>query len=159
MTLPNLIPGLVDKSVEFFGHNMEVYCIHDGRTIEYAAFPMWMREIIMQHMETNPHLVAAVRREKVDFSDFVKKYIYLVFGRIDGIPDIALDGSTNHEFFAFSKREIDILRLVHLTDKEIAERLFISRETVLSHWQNMRRSTGLNNKIQLAISASKRGII
>jgi DNA-binding NarL/FixJ family response regulator len=58
-----------------------------------------------------------------------------------------------------SKRENDVLRLIHLPDKLIAHRLHISTETVANHLTNVRRRNGLASKIELAIVAAKLKLI
>ena len=51
-----------------------------------------------------------------------------------------------------TKRELEILKLIAagLTDKEIAERVFVSPFTVISHRKNLLSKLGLKNKVELA---------
>ncbi|MDO5695820.1 MAG: response regulator transcription factor [Eubacteriales bacterium] len=51
-----------------------------------------------------------------------------------------------------TRREMDVLRCIckHMTNKEIAEELFISENTVKYHKSNMLAKTGFSNSVDLA---------
>jgi len=128
-------------------------------------------------MVENPHYVKKVQNTKKDFGgDFSKRYTYYIFGGLNLTPDIDLDGTMNGcDFFncdedvpmiltvnngkSLSRREIEVLRTVTLPDKLIADQLHNSKDTILSHFQNIRFKTGLNNKPELTEMACKQGVI
>lgn len=58
-----------------------------------------------------------------------------------------------------SKAETEVFKLVNLPDKEIADKLFLSVLTVQKHFKNIREKTQFANKIEMAIWATKKGII
>ena len=60
-----------------------------------------------------------------------------------------------------TEREIDILRFLveGLTDKEIAERLYISLSTVRYHVNNLISKTGQSSRTELAVNAIRSGIV
>lgn len=60
-----------------------------------------------------------------------------------------------------TEREIDILRLLAegLTDKEIAERLYISLSTVRYHVNHLISKTGQSTRTELAVNAIRSGIV
>ena len=60
----------------------------------------------------------------------------------------------------FTERELDVLRMLAdgLTDKEIAERLFLSITTVRYHVGNLMSKTGLSSRTELAVQAVRSGI-
>jgi len=60
-----------------------------------------------------------------------------------------------------SNREIDVLKLLEmpLTNKEIAQRLFISSETVKKHNFNIYRKLGVNDRRQAVAAAKKLGLL
>lgn len=60
-----------------------------------------------------------------------------------------------------TEREIDILRLLveGLTDKEIAERLYISLSTVRYHVNHLISKTGQSTRTELAVNAIRSGIV
>ncbi|RUA30651.1 MAG: DNA-binding response regulator [Bacteroidetes bacterium] len=61
----------------------------------------------------------------------------------------------------FTKREIEILELLYdgMTNKEIADKLFISERTVIGHKSNLLSKTGCKNAIGLISYALKNKII
>ena len=58
-----------------------------------------------------------------------------------------------------TQKELEVLQLVDHADKIIAIRLKISACTVKEHFKNIRFKTGLNNKIEMAAWAAKKGLI
>jgi DNA-binding NarL/FixJ family response regulator len=59
-----------------------------------------------------------------------------------------------------TKREKEILTLIAsgLTDKEIAEKVFLSPLTVTTHRKNILSKLGLKNKVELARFAMEHGL-
>ena len=59
-----------------------------------------------------------------------------------------------------SKRELDVLSLLSkgLTNKEIAERLYISQNTVRTHVVNIFRTIGVKTRTEASAYAFKKGI-
>ena len=60
----------------------------------------------------------------------------------------------------FTERELEVLRLLSegLTDREIAEKLFLSVTTVRFHVNNLLGKTGLSTRTELAVRAVRSGI-
>ena len=60
-----------------------------------------------------------------------------------------------------TERELEVLRLMckHMTNKEIAEELFISEHTVKYHKSNMLAKTGFTKTIDLAFHMISNGLI
>ena len=61
----------------------------------------------------------------------------------------------------FTERELDTLRLLvqGMTDREIAERLYISISTVRYHVNNLISKTGQSSRTELAVNAIRCGIV
>jgi len=179
-----LIAGLVDKSVEFFVHKNEVYCLHDGFRYTFEEIPTWILDIVEADMLKHPDALKALASwENLDSEEHIRQYIICRFGGIDDEPDIDTQGQVHEaEYFDcglrgtcryegklctalkvengyLTKMELEILKHLSLTDKEIACKLNISPDTVISHQQNIRTKTGLKSKVELAIFAQKKGII
>ncbi|RZJ87976.1 MAG: LuxR family transcriptional regulator, partial [Chryseobacterium sp.] len=95
-----------------------------------------------------------------------------LFANLDGVPDLTDDGVFMPEYvdcpnrgscswegigclakrpcqFGLSEREQEIADLADLSNKEIAEKLFLSPYTVSTHLQNVQRKVGVRNKKQL----------
>jgi DNA-binding NarL/FixJ family response regulator len=62
---------------------------------------------------------------------------------------------------ALSEREIDVLRYLSggNRNRDIAQRLFISEETVKSHVKHIMEKLGANDRTQAMAIAVRRGII
>lgn len=94
--------------------------------------------------------------------------LYNLFPGSGGKPTIPCDKCGGYLFsdntimvnngVKLSPSEYEVFKRVNLADKVIAYQLFISVETVRKHFQNIRRKTGLNTKIELAIWATQKGI-
>ena len=54
-----------------------------------------------------------------------------------------------HSLKDLSEREVDVLRLINKSYKEIGETLFIARETVISHKKNIETKLGISGKENL----------
>ncbi len=63
--------------------------------------------------------------------------------------------------FRISAREAEIIRLVAegLTNKQIADKLFLSAHTIMTHRKNIMNKVGVNNTAGLVFFAIKNGII
>jgi len=57
-----------------------------------------------------------------------------------------------------SDRELDVLKLMELSYSEIGEKLFISRDTVITHKKNIEAKLGLNGKKELEDFAKRKHI-
>ncbi|WP_207425962.1 response regulator transcription factor [Pedobacter sp. SYSU D00535] len=179
-----ILPGLVDSAVEFFVDQHEVKCVHDGRTYSFENFPEWIIELVKEDMLQHPEAIKALASwENLHESEHVRQYIYCRFGGLDNDADIDVDRGIHYaEYFDcglrgsckyegklccsvqvsngyLTKTEIEILKRISKANKLIADELCISCETVNSHIQNIMKKTGLAGKVELAIFATKKGMI
>lgn len=76
----------------------------------------------------------------------------------DNTPVLSIGHAKN---FDFTEKEIEVLREITagLTNDEIAEKLYMSVNTVKKHIQSMTDKTGLKNRTQLAVEVMKTGFI
>lgn len=170
----NILAGTLDNQVEFIAPEVEqVICLNNGKRLSFEEFPAWIIEAIKNDMLENPQFLKELGITEIN-NPSIFKYTYEMYGGLDQEADIDAKGNFNHsEYFEGSvrkslpvgegqhltKSEIAVLKLAHLPDKLIADQLCNSIETILSHWQNMRNKTGLTGKVELAIWATKKGII
>ena len=75
----------------------------------------------------------------------------------DSPPVTQLGFAKNTEL---TERELDVLRLLAegLTDREIAERLYLSLSTVRYHVNHLISKTGQSSRTELAVNAVRSGI-
>ena len=76
-------------------------------------------------------------------------------------PEVAAHLTDNMSGEALSEREIDVLRYLSggNRNRDIAQRLFISEETVKSHVKHIMEKLGANDRTQAMAIAVRRGII
>jgi len=88
--------------------------------------------------------------------------IRTVHGGKKRIPsEIAIEMAEHHADDSLSEREIEVLGLVAEgnSNKKVAERLYISEETVKAHLRNILSKLGANDRTHAVTIALKRGII
>lgn len=176
--------GIIDKSVEFFVHDNEVNCMHDGQRYVYSEIPKPIIDRIETDMLQYPEALKALTQwENLAEFEYVRQYIYCRFGGIDAEPDIDVNGGIHHtEYFdcglrgkckyegklccsikvdngILTKTEMEVLKHINMPDKNIADIMHISEHTVNSHTQNIRIKTGKTSKVELAFLARDLGII
>lgn len=159
----NMLPGILNKEVEFFAvGDKKVRAFHDSDLYKnFCDLPEYIFTIIRSQMN----------RPDADMLE-MEEYVFDHFGGLDREADIDEAGNVccteymeSHDRVELSNgqsithSELRVLKLALLPDKIIADQLFISTTTVLSHWQNMRHKTGLGGKVELAVLATKKGII
>ena len=76
----------------------------------------------------------------------------------DTTPELTIGNAKSIEF---TRMELDVLRelTTGATNKEIAEKLFISPTTVNFHINNLLLKTGYKNRVQLAVKARIEGLV
>lgn len=84
-----------------------------------------------------------------------------VASKIVGALNTRKDNTSSTSNIDLTAREVDVLRLIAegATNKEIAEKLFISEGTVKNHISNMLNRLGLRDRTQAAIYARENGLL
>lgn len=92
-------------------------------------------------------IISAVRTVNAGGTVFQEDILKYVRGKIS-LPD-----SSDEIFKSLSPRENDVVRLIAegLSNREIAERLFLSNGTVRNHISTILEKTGLEHRTQLAV--------
>ncbi|MFD1770898.1 helix-turn-helix transcriptional regulator [Sphingobacterium suaedae] len=185
MSKQRIYAGMIDKGIEFF-EDLEtkiLYCSHDMRQYRWPHFPKNVMREIKKDMLRNPQdLKYLAQWPNLRSEDRVYRYILCKFGGLDDEPDINSDGKVHHsEYYEcglrgkcpfegklcssikvangyLTKAELEILRFIRLPDKQIAQILNKSPETVSSQMQSIRTKTGEVDKVNLAIFAIEKGI-
>ncbi|GGH24879.1 hypothetical protein FAZ19_16100 [Sphingobacterium alkalisoli] len=177
--------GMIDKGADFFKDGGKLYVSHDRRIEEWPEFPEYVMNLVREDMLKYPEAIKSLGQwENLLPEEFEYRYIACRFGGLDDEPDIDVNGVVHPSEYVpcrlrgecrfegklcraiqvgdeyISKREMDVLRLIDLDNKIIADKLCISTETVNSHIINIRaKLKGIDSKPQLAVWASKKGII
>lgn len=182
----NILPaGLMDKNVEFFNHGPNVHASYNGSVVHVKDLPMNIKAIIEADMDNNPlAYTAAIDFGKTNALDAMEQYIWCRFGGFDKVPDL-LDGKMHEPEYHecgkrgsckyegklcsaikvengfLTKREIEILQMIArgFEDKIIADKLGIATKTINAHKSNISLKTGLHNKVEMGVYASKKGLI
>jgi len=182
----SLPAGLEDKGVEFYVYNNDIKCLHAGKTYQWSEIPDWILErVAVDMLQNQDALKALVAWDLTGREEMLKQYIICRFGGFDEDPDIDSKGNIDHtEYFDcgrrgscshegklcatiqvangyLTKQEVKILRLVAKgkMNKEIADQLSISEDTVSSHNQNIQQKLGVSSKIEMAAFATRKNII
>lgn len=178
--------GLIDKGVEFFQVRRLVNCLHDGKRLEWHEIPQIIKDRMREELYAHPEKIQAlVEWDIIQDDEMLHQFILCNFGGFDNEPDISPTGEIGYTEYwdcgkrgtcskegklcnsikvvngFITKRQIDILKLIRkgYTNKEIADELFISEDTVSSHCQNIEEKTGLKGKPELAAFAQYKNII
>ncbi len=178
--------GLVDDSCEFFIHEHEIKALYKGKVYSFDSFPLEIIEKIESDMISNPKAMKALSDWDItDPNEQMRQYISCRFGGFDAQPDINTNGEImpaeyvecgRHGNCAYegklccaikvkngflTKREIEVLKCIGegLLDKETADVLQISIDTLRNHKDSISLKTGLDRKPSLAILAFKLNLI
>lgn len=163
-----MIPGLFSKGVEFIATDFnKVQAMHDRKVLSFEELPEFAYSTIRLLMGDEK---ATVEQMEV--------YAFQRWGGIDSTPDIDENGNpSDPEYLSdvtaacfdngkkISDAEMRVLKIISLEDKTIADKLFLSPNTVARHIQSMfinsgiSLMTGQNKRSVLALWATKKGII
>lgn len=178
--------GLIGGGTETFTFDNEPFTTYRSVTRPFETTPKCRINIYHRHMKRHPEgeeAMEGITRSKDDRVK-VKQWMMCRFGGMDNTPDIDENnviqeaeyvpcskrgtcpfegvGCVTVEVSAgvfLSKAELAVVRLCYLPDKLIADRLFISTETVKNHNANSRKKIGLASSKELVWWATVKGII
>ena len=149
--------GAVDKKLRELKLLIIKYLPQDGlhnNQLTATLHDIYENEVwLRQHAEVEDHIfVPAIRRleQKVKQSDVTKN-----------ISDMVFKGSLGQDSEALSDREKDvIIALVQgMSNKEIANHLYISTNTVITHRRNIARKLQIHSPAGLTIYAIVNGLV
>jgi len=176
--------GMIDKGADFFMVDGVLYCSHDFKIHTWPNFPHHLIEIVREDMMKHPDAMKSLAGwENLLPDEYVWQYIVCRFGGLDDEPDINESGEVHHTEYVdcklrgqckyegklccslkaqdgvISPAEMAVLRLSNQPIKIIADKLFISEDTVKSHLKSIKDKTGMPDKTEVAIYAHKKGLI
>lgn len=177
--------GLIDGKAEIFQEpkSRRLFCAHDFTIYEWPNFPRkvirWIRQDMLKHPDA---LECLGTWENLVKEDRILRYTLCRFGGIDDKPDFNERGEASHsEYFEcglrgkcrfegklccsikvdngfLTKSELEVMKYIRLPAKIIASKMNLSGDTISTHLQNIRRKTGMNDKVNLAVFAAEKGI-
>lgn len=168
ITHNNMVPCLFTKGVEFIAIEAnKVQALHDRQVLDFDKLPHFAYDTIRTLMG-----LESATMEQMEVFAFNR------WGGLDSVPDIDENGKPSAPEYLInyapayydngqkiSDGEMRVLKLIDLVDKAIAERLFISTNTVARHFQAMFAKNDIafnseqNKRNALASWAQKKGII
>lgn len=177
--------GINCKGAEFLKtEDGNLICLHDRRICFWPVIPQNILDIIEEDMMKYPTALACLASwENLLPEDYMKQYIMCRFGGLDDEADISADGKVLHaeyvscrlrgsckyegklclslkaDYGIISPAEIAVLKISNQPIKIIADTLCITEETVKSHLKSIKEKTGMQDKLQVAVYAHKKGLI
>jgi DNA-binding CsgD family transcriptional regulator len=177
-----MIPaGLTDMNIEFFAKKGELYSMQDGKRYMYPDLPEAHLEFLVMELGSDHAALATM----TDADDRLKLYGTCRFGAINSTPDLNCDGKVmdHDEYYdcgqrkhcphegrrckeiltdngVLSTHQVQIMIKVArgLLNKEIADQLQISENTVHNHVANIILKIGGRNRVDIAMYVKERGI-
>lgn len=127
-----------------------------------AGRPAVTTEVVMRHLD-DPNVTSAARTAAVDVLGLVgtmqaREILARLAKRNDDVGRSAAKLSSRPEpHISLSEREIEVLSLAAdgLTNRQIAERLYLSPHTVARHLANSRAKLGASNRAEAAVQLEK----
>lgn len=181
--------GLIDNDIEFFNDPQDqeiAYYLTSGIVTRVRHANIFIKDLIDRDMSQHPEKMEALVELGYETADDQReKYSSCCFGAFDGQADVVKGEFIHNEYWpcplrgtcpvegklcnslkvgegkVLSRREIDVLTLAGecLLNKEIADRLNISEETVKVHLKHIQEKAGLMNKKDLVKLAHQKNLI
>jgi DNA-binding CsgD family transcriptional regulator len=127
-----------------------------------AGRPAVTTEVVMRHLD-DPTVTSAARTAAVDVLGLVgtmqaREILTRLAKRNDDVGRSAVKLSSHpRPHISLSEREVEVISLASdgLTNRQIAERLFLSPHTVARHLANARAKLGASNRAEAAVRLEK----
>lgn len=181
------LPGATTSNIEFYSNNgKDLYMVSGGRIIPFEDFYLNTLNLLRDELEGDMEASNCLN-SILDPEDQLKRFTICRYGALNQNPDYNSgvekfqdieyfdcgvrgmcpyrgEGKVCHEIVVgdevVTRQEIRVIKLIaeDLTDREIADRLFISVHTATTHRQNITRKLGFK-KAGLARWAVERQIV
>lgn len=174
--------GLVDDKVEYFHQDGKALAMFRSGITHISHLP----ENVLTEVESKIDANAQTALDELGLKKRmhrIEQFIICRFGAFDFMPDHDTSGIGESEYWEcgqrgkcahegklcctvkadfgiISKREISIIKLIALglSDKEIANALGISVNTMVAHMRNIKTKTGAKSKVDIAVFAIQKNI-
>lgn len=185
----NRIPaGLLDKGTEFFTQFengvQRAMCFFRGRPYTFKDTPECRKAILLREMLSCQVKQGSMERMVgPNIHRQLEKFTMCNYGSCNDEPDICANGILSAPEYVpcpnrgkcteegrgcnnitvngvtLSMSQTRVFKLAYLDNKEIADRLFLSVETVRTHMRDIQDKTGMNGKLEMVHWATIKGII
>lgn len=177
--------GLTDANMEIYALDGQLHFIKNGR--DHLATEMDTDDLAVfrSMMDNDQQITDAIAEMGIlNPPDQILQFLMCNFGSFDDRADLTSDGISIREYWDCGKRgtchqegrlcklpegpngritprEIEVIKLVcqGLVDKQIADRLSISYNTVCAHRSNIEHKLNAQCKVEIAMWAKEKGII
>ncbi|MDP3561694.1 MAG: hypothetical protein Q8R83_05920 [Legionellaceae bacterium] len=139
----------------------EVEAVHNKQFLKFNELPHFAYEVIKIQLNNANATMCEMRA-----------YALRVWGGLDREPDIDENGNPGKPEYVpglsnpifdsgkeISPGRLRVLQLIHLSNDEIANILFLSPHTVARHCQDLFDDSGINSRTELGFWAKNKGII
>ena len=179
----NLPPG-IGGGIDIVMLHKQHYLLQGGLKVHYSAWPKSFKDLLLQQIAMDPDAKAALADLKLtDPDDQIKQYVYCNYGGYDGYADYK-NGEFTREYWecgnrgkcryegklckavqckhgSLTPREVEVLKGIAsgLLDKEVADKLNISKNTVHNHRASIGEKTGRYRRSELTAFAIHKNIV
>lgn len=180
--IANLPAGINDSGIEIFRTDKYRACAtYQGKKFNYLDLPISVREIFQSELIRDLNAIEFLIKEGLESgSEMEEAFVSCRYGNFDDTPD-HIDGKTIADVpncgiedtcpgfgilckipkgknGSLTRQEYKITRMISqgLLDKEIANNLGISIETVKAHTARIRKKLDVFNRVEIALWAHKR---
>lgn len=166
------------NSIEYFTDNGEVFFIKNRYVHPFDELSGADATALRVDMESQPAVVKSIESVITDPIEQLRQYAACRYGKLNNTPDFINGKHFDNEapvtecrstcrfnctlcattataiYGAPTKKEIQVAKLIPgRTDKEIAQVLQVSTNTVISHLSHLREKTGVHNRSGLMLWA------
>lgn len=188
MTTNRIPAGLLDDSTEFFTvldcDSQKLMSLSGGKPVNFSMVSDSIKSILSRAMKSQPAKEKAIEAMVgIDPVLKLEKFTMCNYGAINHEPDIDVNGNLSEPEYVpcpfrgkcvqegkacgnimvngimLSAAQTRVFKLSRLDNKSIADKLFISVETVKKHNQTIQDITGLAGKSEMVHWATIKGII
>ncbi len=186
MKSPSIPAGLLNRNVELFVQDDELYAVYKGKTYPYLELPETIRNVFQVELIRDKKAQESLKNDMAitDSTEMELQFVKCRYGGFDNNPDLAANGETRPECWdcgvhgscdaegkvchlpagahgTLTKREYQIAVLVGrgCYDYEISDQLDIAESTVREYLKRIRSKIGANNRQEITMFAHKNGLL
>jgi len=162
---------LAGKGAEFFTFKDQPLVTYKRKQYNLEEAPEYIHQSLNTYLQNHPDKARAYQ-DMAGVGNEKEQLVRCMFANLDGVPDLTDDGVLIPEYvecpnrgnckwegvgclarapcqFGLSQRESEIADLAELSNEEIADKLFLSKHTISTHFQNIQYKVGVRNKREL----------